>query len=140
MRRKLYRGEITFLEPYQYYVFGSNTQGRHGKGAALIAKLYFGAKYGQSKGLQGQSYAIVTKDLTKKVHPSVSKDFIIEQIKEFYEFVRHNPNKEYVVIYSGIKTNLNAYTPKEMAEMFNIEKPPINIIFEENFYKLMKES
>ena len=37
---------ITQLEPNQIFVFGSNTQGRHGKGAALTAKNKFGAVYG----------------------------------------------------------------------------------------------
>lgn len=38
-----YEGKIEFLEPNQIFVFGSNTQGRHGAGAALIAKQKFGA-------------------------------------------------------------------------------------------------
>lgn len=63
----LYKGIITELPENGIFVFGSNTQGRHGKGAALLAKNKFGAIYGQAKGLQGQSYAIITKDLTKKL-------------------------------------------------------------------------
>lgn len=43
------------------FVFGSNLAGRHGKGAALHARKHHGAVYGQSEGLQGQSYAIPTK-------------------------------------------------------------------------------
>jgi hypothetical protein len=35
------------------FVFGSNTEGRHGAGAAKVAKDKFGAKYGQAKGMQG---------------------------------------------------------------------------------------
>ena len=37
-----------------------NKQGMVG-GAALTARNKFGAIYGQSEGLQGQSYAIITK-------------------------------------------------------------------------------
>ncbi len=44
------------------FVFGSNLAGRHGKGAALAALRNHGAIYGQPVGLQGQSYAIPTKD------------------------------------------------------------------------------
>ena len=44
------------------FVFGSNLAGRHGKGAALFAKLHHGAIYGQGVGFQGNSYAIPTKD------------------------------------------------------------------------------
>jgi len=44
------------------FVFGSNRAGRHGNGAALAARRQHGAIYGQGEGLQGQSYAIPTKD------------------------------------------------------------------------------
>lgn len=44
------------------FVFGSNTAGRHGKGAAKTAVRRYGAVYGQGKGLQGNSYAIPTKN------------------------------------------------------------------------------
>lgn len=44
------------------FVFGSNLAGRHGKGAALFARQRHGAIYGQGEGLQGNSYAIPTKD------------------------------------------------------------------------------
>jgi hypothetical protein len=44
------------------FVFGSNTAGRHGKGAALYAVQHFGAIYGQGYGLQGRAFAVPTKD------------------------------------------------------------------------------
>lgn len=44
------------------FVFGSNLAGRHGAGAALIARKKFGAVYGQGTGLQKSSWAIPTKD------------------------------------------------------------------------------
>ena len=34
-------------------------------------------------------------------------------------------------------TNLNGYSNKEMAEMFSMSNIPDNIVFEEEFYKLM---
>lgn len=45
------------------FVFGSNPEGRHGAGAAKVAVKMFGAKYGQGEGLQGNSYALPTKEL-----------------------------------------------------------------------------
>lgn len=48
--------KITRLEPGQIFVFGSNLDGRHGKGAALTAMRKFGAKYGVAEGLTGQTY------------------------------------------------------------------------------------
>ena len=60
---KCWTGEtITQLEPNYVFVFGSNPEGRHGAGAAKAA-LKFGAKYGIGRGLQGQTYALVTKNL-----------------------------------------------------------------------------
>ena len=58
---------IKELKENEIFVFGSNRQGRHGKGAALTARNKFGAIYGQSEGLQGQSYAIITKELRKDI-------------------------------------------------------------------------
>lgn len=135
---KTYKGEATKLKPNQIFVFGSNTQGRHGKGAALCARLNFGAKYGQAYGLQGQSYAIVTKDLTKYKHPSISSEHIIEQIKKLYLFAIENPKLEFIIAYSGTKTNLNGYSNQEMVDMFSEIEIPKNIVFEYEFSKLIK--
>ena len=140
-QRKTYKGMITSLQDNQIFVFGSNTQGKHGAGAAFTARNKFGAKYGQAEGLQGQSYAIITKDLTKddKKNPSRTKEQIIEQIHKLYEFARQNPNKEFLVAYSGTGKNLNYYSNEEMASMFASEQIPNNIVFEEGFNELVNQ-
>ena len=51
----------------QIFVFGSNLAGRHGKGAALHARSYYGAKYGVGEGRTGKSYAVPTKDRDLRV-------------------------------------------------------------------------
>ena len=135
---KTYKGFITILPDNGIFVFGSNTQGRHGKGSALIAKQKFGAIYGQAEGLQGQSYAIVTKDLTKSVHPSILESSIKEQIILLYYYANKNPNLDYYIAYNGTGINLNGYSNEEMANMFSSFKIPKNIIFEEEFAKLVK--
>ena len=137
IQRKTYSGMIQNLAPNQVFVFGSNTQGRHGKGAALTAKNKFGAIYGQAEGPQGQSYAIITKDLTKNTHPSRTPEQIKEQVHNLYEYARENPDKEFLVAYSGKGTNLNAYSNQEMADMFGSEPIPNNIVFEQEFNKLI---
>ena len=137
IQRKTYSGMIQNLAPNQVFVFGSNTQGKHGKGAALIAKNKFGAIYGQAEGPQGQSYAIITKDLTKNTHPSRTPEQIKEQIHNLYEYARENPDKEFLVAYSGKGTNLNAYSNQEMADMFSSEPIPNNIVFEQKFNELI---
>lgn len=43
------------------FTFGSNLEGRHGKGSALEARQKWGAIYGQGEGRQGNSYGIPTK-------------------------------------------------------------------------------
>jgi hypothetical protein len=135
---KTYKGSITELPENGIFVFGSNTQGRHGAGAALVAREKFGAIYGQSTGLQGKSYGIVTKDLTKSVHPSIPEQMIMMQIWDLYKYAEVNHNKLFYIAYSGNGINLNAYTPQDMARMFSYVHIPENIIFEEEFYKLLK--
>lgn len=136
-----YTGTITSLSPESIFVFGSNTQGRHGKGAALTARKVFGAVYGQARGRQGQSYAIVTKDLTKPYNePSVSKEDIRKEIATLYDYARENPLLKFYVAYSSTGTNLNNYSNEEMAEMFNQKPIPTNIVFEEGFYKLINKT
>lgn len=67
------------------FVFGSNLAGRHGKGAALWARQHRGAIYGQGQGLQGQSYAIPTKDYQLRTLPL---ETIHDHVDEFIIFAR----------------------------------------------------
>lgn len=127
------------LQPHQILVFGSNYEGKHHKGLALIAKNDCGAKVGQASGMQGQSYAIITKDLRKNIHPSVPADFIKKQIAHLYAIGRDS-DYEFIVGYSGLGENLNGYTPKEMACMFASFEIPNNFVFEDNFYQLIREA
>lgn len=76
------------------FVFGSNLAGRHGKGAALWAKQYRGAIYGQGEGLQGQSYGIPTKD--ERLRPRSLVE-IAEGINTFKEFARKHSELEFEV-------------------------------------------
>lgn len=72
------------------FVFGSNTQGRHGAGAALFALQHYGAKYGQARGLQGESYAIVTKELRPN-YPPITLESIGKEIAIFKQFASSHP-------------------------------------------------
>lgn len=131
-----YKGLITGLDPHEIFVFGANTESRHGKGAALVARQKFGAKYGVPHFCE-QSYGIITKDLTKSIHPSVSPEFIKNEIKDLYEFATTNPNLHFYVAYSGSGTNLSGYTPKQMASFFASYPIPDNFWLEEEFANLM---
>ena len=150
IKRKTYKGLINKLEKDQIFVFGSNTEGRHGNGTAKIAVKNYGAKYGQGHGLQGNSYGLVTKNLKKsyydkinnkifnKVGPrSLEEEDIKINIKKLYEFAELNNDKEFFIAYTSKGINLNGYSSIEMAKMFNFENIPNNIIFEDEFYKLI---
>lgn len=134
---KTYKGQISELKPNQYFVFGSNTQGRHGKGSALVARQKFGAIYGQAEGFQGQSYAIITKDLSVKPYRQIAILDITTAISQLYYRAKEMPESEFFIAYAGTGTNLNGYTPKQMAYMFAHDKIPENIVFEEAFYELI---
>ena len=136
--RKTYSGFIHYLNKDQIFVFGSNTQGRHGRGAALTARLKFGAIYGNPEGIQGKFFAIITKDLTKKTHPSRTTSQIISQINKLYEYATLHPDKEFIIPYKCSDYNLNAYSSEEMAKMFASRDIPENIVFDKLFYELVK--
>lgn len=106
---------ITRLKHNEIFVFGSNTEGRHGKGAAKIA-LKFGAIYGMSKGFQGKTYAIITKDLFKGKR-GIPLSVIENQINDLLIAVKKYPVLKFLI--TPIGCELAGYTPKEIAPMFN---------------------
>ena len=116
---------ITKLQDGHYFVFGSNEAGRHGKGAALCAKQYFGAVYGQGHGEQGNSYAIATKDAF--LH-SLPLDKIRENVRVFLQHAINHPHKQFAV--SRVGCGLAGYCDEQIAPMF--KGHPQNIYFLEN--------
>lgn len=133
-----YEGMIT-PDTDTIFVFGSNPEGRHGAGAAKTARLKFGAKYGQGEGLQGNAYALPTKDLRVKENNSIRSipvEQITENIRKMYDVARQNPSKQFKVAYThGLnETSLNGYTGAEMIKMFKDAGPiPSNVIFSKNW-------
>lgn len=65
-----YEGDIKELKPNQIFVFSSNTQGRHGKGAAKIARKKFGALLGISKRIDRSKLCYLYKRFDKR-SPSI---------------------------------------------------------------------
>ncbi len=140
---------ITKLKDNYVFVFGSNPEGRHGAGAAKQA-VKFGAKYGKGRGLHGQTYALVTKNLKAgflekldngdSVHYplagkcSVSLEEIIENIEELYAECYINPDKQFFVAYTSNNNNLNGYSSDEIFQCFqSAGNIPKNIYFHESF-------
>ena len=105
------------------FVFGSNLAGRHGKGAALFAKNHRGAIYGRGEGLQGNSYAIPTKDAHLKTLPLNN---IMLGVARFIKFATEHPELTFEL--TPIGCGLAGYQPRDIGPMFadappNVKKP-----------------
>ncbi len=96
------------------FVFGSNLAGRHGKGAALYAKQHHGAIYGCAMGMQGNSYAIPTKDFNLK---TLSLPRIKVYVDSFIKYAHANPELEFEV--TRIGCGLAGYTDFDISPMFH---------------------
>jgi hypothetical protein len=118
-------------EKKRILIFGSNTQGRHGKGVALVAVRKYGAIYGQAKGLQGRSYGIVTKELRRE-HRSISLRDIEKQLPALFDLAETKPHWEFIL--TPIGCGLAGFTPAEVAPLF--KDVPENIIVPSIFSKL----
>jgi len=100
------------------FVFGSNLEGRHGKGAALYAKQYHGAKSGIGYGHVGNSFAIPTKSTPYK---SLSLSNINKYVHEFIEYAKATPELIYNI--TRIGCGLAGYKDIDIAPMFK-DAPP----------------
>jgi len=152
---KTYTGLIKELSPNQVFVFGSNLEGLHGKGAAGVAfgkqqsvaeisKVKDGVKgkwavkgvgEGLQEGTEGKSYAFPSVVYPGKKRSRTNAE-ITESVKKFYDTARNNPNLEFLVAYST-KPGLAGYTPQELANFFSSQPIPSNVVFEEGFSKLL---
>lgn len=105
--------DISMLPPNHIFVFGSNEKGIHGAGAAKIALDKFNAKRGVGYGLQGQSFAIPTKDRNLK---TLSLAKVKSYVNDFTFFARTNPNLIFKV--TKIGTGLAGFKVEEIAPLF----------------------
>jgi hypothetical protein len=117
--------------------FGSNTQGRHGAGDALIAREQHGAVYGQAMGLQGNSWAIITKDLSRPKHlqlRSVPLPWIEVQVKAMF-YAALTKHKDDTFNMCAIGCGRAGYTPEEIAPMF--KDAPSNVVLPQLFLNVL---
>ena len=136
---RFYTGDIN-PDPGNVFVFGSNPEGRHGAGAAKVARLRFGAVYGQGEGLQGSSYALPTKDLRVRENngfKSIPPATITASIRRMYDCAREHPGLRFMVAYRNTYArSLNGYTGIEMIRMFLDAGPiPENVWFSEEWHQ-----
>lgn len=117
---------ITALGPNEIFVFGSNTEGHHGGGAARIAVDKFGAIYGQARGLQGRSYAIVTTDINSMRYPLSS---IETEVHQFFDFAKSRSDLTFFVTLIGC--GIAGFTPDQIGPFF--KGAPDNVILPKEF-------
>ncbi len=120
---------IISLKPWEIFVFGSNLSGFHGAGAAKIA-LGWGAVWGHAKGLQGNTYAIPTKNYFAK--ESLSLEHIQLHINVFLLETKSLPKHTFLV--TEIGCGLAGYTPKDIAPLFKGAIDINNIFLPETFW------
>ena len=114
------------------FVFGSNEAGRHGAGAAKFAFQHHEAIYGQGYGLQGNSFAIPTKDRQLKTLP-LGK--IAEYVNGFCFFAETFQELEFHV--TRIGCGLAGYTDEQIAPMFY--SAPKNCFFDKRWKDFLTE-
>ena len=121
------------------FVFGSNLAGIHGAGAALYAKMHHGAPYEKNVtarwgkrgqygvGMQGNSYAIPTKDEWIKTMPLLS---ILPYIVEFIGYAKSHPELDFNVARLGC--GLAGYVDADMSPMFSGAPDNVFLHYHEN--------
>lgn len=103
---------IDTLLSNQVFVFGSNTLGYHTGGASGTARKKFGAVWGQSEGLQGQSYAIPV-DHGKGVRKDIEVKAAVDR---FITFAKAHTELFFYVTRVGC--GIAGYNDDEMAKFF----------------------
>lgn len=113
MSKYKYHQDRSLPKHDEIFVFGSNLAGRHGAGAALIARNKFGACYGVGCGRTGNAYALPTKDIELNTLPL---ERIRREIKRFREHTKKNKGEIYFI--TRIACGLAGYEDSEVAPLF----------------------
>ncbi len=95
------------------FVFGSNLEGRHERGAAKDALDSYGAVYGQGIGHFGNSYALPTKR-TKWIKMSLAE--VSYHIEVFLRYATMHPELQFNVTKVGC--GLAGFTEAQIAPFF----------------------
>ena len=127
MNGRITSSRITELQPGEIFVFGSNLEGHHGGGAALLAWKKWGAIWGQGTGLQGQTYGIPT------MHGG--PDRIKPYVDEFISFARQHP--ELTVLVTEVGCGIAGFRPAEIAPLFRDAVDVENIHLPQRFWEAL---
>nr|WP_318493494.1 hypothetical protein [Photobacterium leiognathi] len=116
---------------------------------AKIGRDFWGAKYGQSRGISGRCYLLVTKNLTSGVtengmtypksgYKSLTLSQIRANIEEMYVTAKsvNHQSEFWIVPYIENSRLLNGYTPFEIFSQFVVDiEVPKNIVFHNSWKK-----
>lgn len=149
---RFWKGDfITSMTGDNIFVYGANPEFRNGAGAALQAREFGALPYGGGRGIVGNTYGLVTKNLTEnfleketgiiyktKGKRSLSPQMISKNIEELYLCAFNHPSKKFFIAFKLDNKNLNGYTSLEMWELFTQGKDvPPNIRFHQSFRALL---
>lgn len=132
MKNRTTPEQINDLTGNQVFVFGSNTEGKHGGGAAWFAQKNFGAQWGVAEGMSGKTYAIPTCDASINELPI---DVIAASVTRFIDHAKQTPDAEYLV--TPIGCGIAGFTPEQIAPLFILATDVENIHLPESFWKIL---
>lgn len=127
MTTRITPNRITELKPDEIFVFGSNLEGAHGGGAALLAWREWGAIWGQGSGLQGQTYGIPTMHGGPKA--------IRPYVNEFIRFARQHSDTVFLV--TEIGCGIAGFKPAQIAPLFKEAAEIPNIYLPQRFWDVL---
>lgn len=122
---------IDSLTPNQIFVFGSNLGGFHGGGAARKAYDDFGAIWGQGEGLQGDSYALPTKDEKIQTLPLYK---IKKHVDTLFKVCCMNSDKQFLITKVGC--GLAGLSVENIGPMFKNFILLPNVVLPKEFYDI----
>ena len=125
--KRITSSNITALQPGEIFVFGSNLEGQHGGGAALLAYRKWGAIWGQGVGLQGQTYGIPTMQ--------GGVETIAPYVDEFIRFAQAHPKLIFLV--TEIGCGIAGFRPEEIAPLFKEAVKVENIHLPQRFWDVL---
>lgn len=105
------------------FVFGSNLAGIHGAGAAKYAVEHHGAVRGIGKGVQGNSYALPTKDAQFNVLPLPEID---KYLRELMNYAKIHDKETFLL--TPIGTGFAGYTKTDIGKLLHNMHVPKNVV------------
>jgi hypothetical protein len=116
--QRTYHIDGTLPKNGEFLVFGSNTAGVHGAGAAKVARFLFNARLGDAEGLTGKSYAVLTRryDKATKSLVTLSLKDVEASVSRFCKFTKEHPDMKWWV--TGVGCGHAGFSARQIAPLF----------------------